>query len=143
MDESCKDDRCSNTLWPSGCRASLESRPTPYQEMDAASMSSIASASSSEVAVMAERGLRRAATAPVADRYNLTPPPEIHTPGRSRTNRFVVDSRQMEQILRNRHLSAPDLSTTVDNDSSTESEQTLTPISRDDREETQGTIPSD
>ena len=93
---------------------------------------------------MTERSLRRAATAPVGGRWDLMPPPEVHTPSQSRTDRaFGVHSRQMDQMiseLRNRHLSAPNLSTTVDDQSSTESEETLTPTSSDEREEAQGTI---
>jgi hypothetical protein len=52
----------------------------------------------------------------------------------------------MDQVmfeLRNRHLSAPNLSTTADRQSSTESEETLTPTSSDDREEAQGKISYD
>lgn len=46
----------------------------------------------------------------------------------------------MMSELRKRQRSAPNLSTTLDNQTSTESEETLTPNSSDDREETQGTI---
>jgi hypothetical protein len=92
---------------------------------------------------MAERTLRRAATAPVADPSILTPPPATHTPNQSRTDRnFGLHRREMEHMiteLRNRHLSAPNLSTTADHQSSTESEETLTPTSSDDREENPGT----
>jgi hypothetical protein len=95
--------------------------------------------------MMAERTLRRAATAPVAGPSILTPPPPTHAPNHSRTNRnFKLHKREMDHMiseLRNRHLSAPNLSATAaDHQSSTESEEILTPTSSDDREETQGTI---
>jgi len=98
--------------------------------------------------VMATRPLRRAATTPpVAGPSILTPPPAIHTPSNSRADRaYGVNRREMEDILtglRNRHVSAPNLSTTTDYQTSKEADETLTPISRDDREEIQGTISLD
>jgi len=96
---------------------------------------------------MAERSLRRAATAPVAGRLIMTPPTATHAPNHSRANRvFGIRRRQMDHMiseLRNRNLSAPNLSTTTDHQSSTGSEETLTPTSSDSREEAQGTISSD
>jgi len=94
--------------------------------------------------MMVERTLKRAATAPMPGPSIFTPPPATHPPNHSRTDRsFGFHSREMDHMiaeLRNRHLSAPNLSTTADHHSSTESEETLTPTSSDDREETQGTI---
>jgi hypothetical protein len=96
---------------------------------------------------MAERSLRRAATAPVAGRLIMTPPAATHTPNHSRANRaFGIHRRHMDHMIsevRNRHLSAPNLSTTTDHQSSTGSEETLTPTSSDSREEAQGTISFD
>ena len=94
---------------------------------------------------MAERppNLVRAATAPIPGRPLPAPPAEAHLNNRCRTKRFLgIDLLRMQNMLselRSRRNGSPMTTTNErDKESSTESGEGVTPISRDE-EESRGT----